>query len=135
MNKKIKTMLAVALAVMMMSMTVCAEEANVNARFNNVSLASLTINFDKNNTVYCTLNVSGYAHLTGVSGLMKLFDSSGNRVAIWAVSDYDLPVLVENTYQGKYGETYTVTFGGYAYSNNQTAADRLDLSITGTCKD
>lgn len=124
-----------ALAVMMMSMTVCAEETNINARFNNVSTACLSIEFDKSNVVYCTLDVSGYSHLTGVSGLMKLFDSSGNRVAIWAVSDYDLPVLVENTYQGKYGETYTVTFGGYAYSNNQTAADRLDLSVTARCED
>lgn len=133
--KRVRTILATMLAVMMMTVSVCAQEANVNARFNNVAIASLTINFDKKNTVYCTLDVSGYAHLTGVSGMMKLFDSNGNRVAIWPVSDYDLPVLVENTYQGKYGETYTVTFAGYAYSNNQTPADRLELSVSARCED
>ena len=54
---------------------------------------------------------------------------------VWSVSDYDEPFFKEVSYQGEYGETYTATFGGYAYSNNGTPADRLDLSVTGTCKD
>lgn len=133
--KSVRTILAAMLAVMMMTVSVCAQEANINARYNNVSLASLSIEFDKKNVVYGTLSVSGYSHMTGVSGVMKLYDSNGTCLKVWAVSDYDEPYLAENTYQCEYGKTYTITFGGYAYSHNQTPADRLDLSITGTCKD
>lgn len=133
--KKMRTMLAVMLAVMLMTVSVCAQEAEYNARYGNVALASLTINFDKNNMVYGTLCVSGYEHMTGVSGVMKLYDANGTCLKVWSVSDYDEPYLAENTYQCEYGKTYTITFGGYAYSFNQTPADRLDLSVTAKCED
>lgn len=107
----------------------------VQPRFDNVSSASLGISFDTNNVVYVTLNVIPYDHGSGVSGIMKLFNSEGTCIAAWSVSDYVEPIAAEFTHQGEYGETYTATFEGYAYSNNQTAPDRLELSVTGTCRD
>lgn len=135
--KKIKTIVAMVLAMIMMTMPVCAEGMvqNGNARFSNIHSAELSIAFDTNNVIYCTLSVEPFSHGSGVSGLMKLFDSDGNCIEIWSVSDYVKPIMAEFTYQGEYGETYTLTFAGYAYSNNGTAADRLELSTTGTCKD
>lgn len=65
---------------------------------------------------------------------MKLFDSDGICIEIWFVSDYVKPILAEFAYQGEYGETYTLTFAGYAYSNNGTVTDRVELSAVGTCK-
>ena len=108
---------------------------SVQPRFNNIGSAALTIGFDTNNVVYCGLVVDTFNHGSGVSGIMKLFDSSGNCLAVWSVSDYERPIMVENTYQGVYGETYTCTFFGYAYSNNQTPPDELDMSVTDTCVD
>ena len=134
-----RTVIAVLLAMSLSSMPICAAESvatyGLQPRFNNISSAQLTIGFDTNNVVYCTLFVDPYNHGSGVSGLMKLFDSSGTCLEIWSVSDYDSPFIAENTYQGVYGETYTLTFAGYAYSNNQTAPDRLDMSVTDTCID
>ena len=134
--RKVKTIVAMVLAMIMMAMPVCAEGAvqNGNARFGNIAYAELTLDFDSNDVVYCGLIVDPYSHGSGVSGLMKLFDSDGTCLEIWSVSDYVKPIGVEHTYQGVEGETYTVTFGGYAYSNNGTPADRLDLSVTGTCR-
>ena len=131
---KFKTIVAVVLAMVMMTMPVCAEEA-ITPYFSNISRASLTIAFDTSNVVYCTLSVTPFSHGSGVSGLMKLFNSDGTCLEIWSVSDYEKPIAAENTYQGVYGETYTVTFEGYAYSNNGTAPDRLEISTTGTCVD
>ena len=102
-------------------------------RFNNISEAALFIDFDSNYTVYIGLSVTAYSHGSGVSGLVKLFDSEGTCLAIWPVSDYEKPISQEFTYPGVLGETYTATFAGYAYSNNGTAADRLELEITATC--
>ena len=131
-----KSILATLLAMLVLCMPVCAAgELEIQPYFNNVSSAQLTIGFDMNNVVYCNLSLTPYAHGSGVSGMMKLFDSTGSCIALWAVSDYDSPFIVEHTYQGEYGETYTVTFEGYAYSNNQTAPDRLELSVTATCED
>lgn len=131
---KIKTLVALMLSISMMTISVCAEGV-ITPYFNNVSRASVSIGFDTNNVVYCGLSLAPYSHCTGVSGLMRLYDSDDNCLKIWSVSDYESPFLVENTYQGVYGETYTVTFTGYAYSNNGTAADRLELSVEGTCVD
>lgn len=132
--RKMKTMLAALLAMIMMTIPVCAEEA-ISPYFNNVSMASVGISFDMNNVVYCTLSIAPYSHCSGVSGLMRLYDSDGVCLEIWSVSDYERPIGVENTYQGVYGEEYTVTFTGYAYSNNGTVADRLELSVTDVCED
>lgn len=136
----LKTVIAVLLAMSMTLVPVCAAEqvvttSGVQPRANNISAATLTIGFDMNNVVYCGLSVVPYDHGSGVSGIMKLFNSSGTCLAVWSVSDYVRPIMAENTYQGVYGETYTCTFFGYAYSNNQTAPDELDLSVTARCED
>ena len=108
---------------------------NMQPRYNNIGSVALTIGFDTNNVVYCGLVSDMFNHGSGISGIMKLFDSNGTCLAVWSVSDYERPIGVEHTYQGVYGETYTCTFFGYAYSNNQTPPDELELSITGTCVD
>ena len=131
---KIKTLVALILSISMMTISVCAEGV-ITPYFNNVSRASVSIGFDTNNVVYCGLSLAPYSHCTGVSGLMRLYDSDDNCLKIWSVSDYESPFLVENTYQGVYGEEYTVTFTGYAYSNNGTAADRLELAVSAVCED
>ena len=135
-----KTIFAMMLVMTMTVLPVCAAGQAVTANsiqpyFNNIGSAALTIGFDTNNVVYCGLVVDPFNHGSGVSGIMKLFDSSGTCLAVWSVSDYERPIGVENTYQGVYGETYTCTFFGYAYSNNQTPPDELDMSVTDTCID
>lgn len=135
-KKLMKTIIALVMVLAMTSMPICAaDELAIQPYYNNISSVQLSIGFDTNNMVYCNLIVDPYSHGSGVSGVMKLYDSSNTCLAVWSVSDYVRPIGVENTYQGIYGETYTVTFEGYAYSNNQTAADRLELSVTDTCVD
>lgn len=135
-----RTLLAMVLALVMMSSPVYASGnlrstySSISPRFNNIINATLSIGFDMDNVVYCSIDVNPYSHGSGISGLMKLFDSNGTCLAVWSVSDYERPIGAEFSYQGEYGETYTATFAGYAYSNNQTAPDRLELSITDTCK-
>ena len=129
MKKRILKVLAVALAMMLFTIPVSA----ATPRFNNINNASLFMAFDSNYTIYVGLSVATYSHGSGVSGLVKLFDSEGTCLAIWSVSDYEKPIGAEFTYQGVRGETYTATFAGYAYSNNGTAADRLELEYTATC--
>ena len=129
MKKRILKVLTVALVMVMFTIPVSA----ATPRFNNVSVASLLMDFDRDYTVYVGLNVAAYTHGSGVSGLVKLFDSEGTCLAIWSVSDYEKPISQEFTYPGVKGETYTATFAGYAYSNNGTAADRLELEYTATC--
>lgn len=108
---------------------------NIQPRYNNIGSVALTIGFDTNNVVYCGLVSDMFNHGSGISGIMKLFDSSGTCLAVWSISDYERPIMAENTYQGVYGETYTCTFAGYAYSNNHTPPDELELSVSGTCVD
>ena len=129
MKKRILKVLTVVLMMVMFTVPVSA----VTPRFNNISTASLLMDFDTNYTVYVGLDISAYSHGSGVSGLVKLFDSEGTCLAIWSVSDYEKPIGAEFTYPGVRGETYTATFAGYAYSNNGTAADRLELEISAVC--
>ena len=129
MKKRMFKVLAVVLAMILFTIPVSA----ATPRFNNINNATLIIDFDSNYTVYVGLSVATYSHGSGVSGLVKLFDSEGTCLAIWSVSDYEKPIGAEFTYPGVRGETYTATFAGYAYSNNGTAADRLELEITATC--
>lgn len=103
--------------------------------FNNIGTATLTIGFDMNNMVYCCFIISPYDRCSGFSGVMKLYDSSGTRLKSWAIVDYERPYAIENTYQGVYGETYTVTFEGYAYNNAGGMYDELHLQVTGHCID
>ena len=129
MKKRIVKVLVVVLAMIFFTIPVSA----ATPRFNNINNAALLIDFDSDYTVYVGLSVAAYSHGSGVSGLVKLFDSEGTCLAIWPVSDYEKPLSAEFTYPGVRGETYTATFAGYAYSNNGTAADRLELEITATC--
>ena len=129
MKKRILKLLTVVLVLVMFTIPISA----ATPRFNNIGEATLIIAFDANYTVYVGLSVAAYSHGSGVSGLVKLFDSEGTCLAIWPVSDYEKPLGTEFTYPGVRGETYTATFAGYAYSNNGTAADRLELEITATC--
>ena len=129
MKKRILKLLTVVLVMVMFTIPISA----ATPRFNNIGEATLIIDFDSDYTVYIGLSVAAYSHGSGVSGLVKLFDSEGTCLAIWPVSDYEKPLSAEFTYPGVLGETYTATFAGYAYSNNGTAADRLELEITATC--
>ena len=129
MKKRILKVLTLVLVMVMFTIPVSA----ATPRFNNVSNAALFMDFDSNYTVYVGLSVATYTHGSGVSGLVKLFDSEGTCLAIWPVSDYEKPIGAEFTYPGVKGETYTATFAGHAYSNNGTASDRLELEYTATC--
>ena len=129
MKKRILKLLTVIMVMVMFTIPVSA----ATPRFNNINNASLFMAFDSNYTVYVGLSVAAYSHGSGVSGLVKLFDSEGTCLAIWPVSDYEKPLGAEFTYPGVRGETYTATFAGYAYSNNGTPADRLELEYTATC--
>ena len=137
-SKLLKTIISLFMIMSMMVVPVSAARGDdmvIQPYYSNVSSAQISIAFDTNNVVYCNLSLTPYSHGSGVSGIMKLFDSTGSCIAIWSISDYERPLVVEHTYQGVYGETYTVTFEGYAYSNNQTAPDRLELSVTARCED
>ncbi len=135
-----RTLLIMLLAFQVMILPVCAADNNISVCssatpwFNNVINASLSIGFDMDNVVYCSIGVNPYPHGSGISGIMKLYDSSNTCLAVWSVSDYEGLFFQEFSYQGVYGETYTATFEGYAYSNNGTAPDRLEISVTDTCK-
>ena len=129
MKKRVFKVLAVVLTMVMFTIPVSA----ATPRFNNIGEAALFMDFDRNYTVYVGLSIATYGHGSGVSGLVKLFDSEGTCLQIWSVSDYEKPIGAEFTYPGVKGETYTATFAGYAYSNNGTPADRLELEITETC--
>ena len=132
-----RTVLATVLALVITTVPIFASGDNtvnvISPRYNNIGGYSFGIDFDENNVVTVSLSLSTYSHCSGVSGLVKLFDSSGTCLTAWSVSDYEKPISFSATYQGVRGETYTATFGGYAYSNNGTAPDRLDLTYTDTC--
>ena len=139
-NKVLSKAITLFLIVAMTVLPVCAggDGANstaVQPRYSNIGSATLSLEFDMSNVAHCGISVTPLPHGSGVSGLMKIFDSDGVCLEIWSVSDYVRPIMQEFTYQCEYGETYTVTFAGYAYSNNGTAADRLELSVTATCED
>lgn len=138
--KFIKNQLVIMLVLVIMSFPICAAnnsisvENSISPRFNNIINASLSISFSQSNVVSCSIGVNPNSNGTGISGIMKLFDSDGICLAVWSVSDYEGIIFQEFSYQGVYGETYTATFEGYAYGINGTQPDRLELSITDTCK-
>ena len=138
-NKLTRKVITLVIIISMFMLPVCAAGSDasvvVQPRYGNVCSAVITLGFDMNNVGYCCISVSPYAHGTGISGLMRLYDDEGNCLAIWSVSDYERPFMQEFTYQCTYGETYVASFTGYAYSNNGTAADRLELAVENTCVD
>ena len=122
----------------MMQIPVYAANVNdsiVQPCYNHTQNALLVISFDKNNVVYCSLSVDLYSTGTGTSGVMKLYDSNGAILKQWPISDYESPIISEFTYQGTYGERYTLTYSGYVYGTGMIAPDRIELSITDTCVD
>lgn len=134
----LKVVTVVVLVLSIMIVPVCAADANdssIQPYYTHTQLIRLSIGFDTNNVVYCSLIANLYSTGTGTSGLMKLFDSSATLLQTWSVSDYEEPIGVEHTYQGTYGETYTLTYGGYVYGNNMTVPDRIDLSVSDRCVD
>ena len=84
MKKRILKVLTIVLVMVMFTIPVSA----ATPRFNNIGDAALIIAFDSDYTVYIGLTVATYSHGSGVSGLVKLFDSEGTCLAIWSVSDY-----------------------------------------------
>lgn len=138
MQKKItKIVVAIILAMNLTTLPVLAANEAVicaEARFNNISAATLTMGFDMNNVGYFGIYVTPYSKCTGFDGMMRLFDSDGNQLKSWSVYDHVEPYSVEYTWQCEYGKTYTVTFQGYAYGTN-SMFDEINLSNTGTCKD
>lgn len=135
---KCKAFVAVILAMVMSVLPVCAADdiasRAVDPRFQHAATVDLIISFDTSNVVHGTLLVVPYDSAAGVSGTMKLYDASGNTLAVWPVSDYSSPFAVENVYQGQHGATYTLYFKGYVYGRNNTAADPIELQVTGTCR-
>lgn len=102
-------------------------------RFNNIGSAVLTMGFDSNYVGYFSISLAPYAHCTGMSGALNLYDENGNILAGWAITDYESPYGVERTYQCEKGKTYTVTFQGYAYGEG-TMFDDILLSVTDVCE-
>lgn len=134
----VKTVVAIILAMCMMQVPLYAANVDnsiVQPCYNHTQNALLMISFDKNNVVYCALAVDLYSTGTGTSGIMTLYDSNGAVLQRWPISDYESPIAVEHTYQGEYGERYTVTYSGYVYGTGMIAPDWVELSITDTCVD
>ena len=132
-----KVTCALLLALNLMTLSVCAA-SNVatcaEPRWNNIATAALTMGYNMSNVGYFGISVSPYANCTGFDGMMRLFDSDGNQLKSWSISDFEEPYMQERTWQCEYGKTYTVTFQGYAYGTN-SMYDEINLSNTGTCKD
>lgn len=102
---------------------------------NYISTASVSIAFDSNYKAYCSLVVTGKDGISGVSGLMKLFEgdsTDGTCLEVWSVSDYVQPIGAEFTYQCEQGKTYTVQFVGYCYGKTGLTPDRMDMTSTAT---
>ena len=132
-----KALVAVVLAMVMSVLPVCAADATARAidpRFQHAASVELLIGFDTNNVMHGTIIVNPYDSAAGLSGTMKLYDANGTTLAVWPVSDYSQPFAVENVHQCQYGQTYTLYFKGYVYGRNNTAADPVELQVSGTCR-
>jgi len=137
-RKVIKTIMAITLALSMFVVPVCASDAEgyiVQPRYDHTESATLSIGFDKNNVIYCSLTVETYSTGRGTSGIMTLYDSNGAILQQWPISDYEQPISADFTYQGTYGERYTLTYSGYVYGTGLVMPDQIELSITDTCVD
>ena len=140
MKKKIFSLfLVVMLAMSGMMMPVCAgqiKSVNVDLkspRYNNISSVTLSLGFDANDVANCSIVVTPFPNCSGISGMMRLLDPNGNAVGSWAVTDYESPYIVERTCQCQAGKEYTLTFQGYAYSNDGTIFDDMVLEVKNTC--
>ncbi len=109
-NKKhLKLLITMVLVLSMTLLPVCAADkmlstySNISPRFNNISGAYITIGFRMNDMIYCSVDVDPYTNCSGISGIMKLFDSNGNCLEVWSVSDYERPIFHEFSFQGVFG--------------------------------
>ena len=138
MRKKLyKILLAFVVVMNIMVVPISASNdivRSAQARYNNIFAAELTLAFDKNNIAYCNISLMPYSNCTGLEGYMRLLDSNGRHVASWNLYDYTDPYMIEKTAQVQYGQTYTLTFQGYAYGTGQLFDD-IVLSVTATCID
>ena len=136
-NRILRAAVAIILAMNISIAPVFASDdivvASVEPRLNNISTATLSLGFDRNNVAYCEIGLSPYSHCYGFDGIMRLFDENGNQLKSWAIYDHEEPYGVEHTWQCEEGKTYTVTFQGYAYGNG-TMFDEINLSVTDTCE-
>ena len=144
-KKKVKRAAgAMLLALNMAVLPVCAENAStqiltgkidsMQARWNNIGAANLTIGFDKDDMGYFGISVTPYWDVfTGFEGQMVLYDENGGHLKSWTISDFERPYDQERTYQCEEGKTYTVRFQGYAYGNG-TMFDEIDLSVSDKCE-
>lgn len=135
-KKLYKVIIAIILAMNIAVLPVYAMDSAttyIEPRYNNIFSAALTLGFDSNNVAYCTFSLTPYANCTGCDGMMRLFDSSGTQLKSWSISDYTEPYKVEKTWQCEYGETYTLTFQGYAYGSG-TTYDDIELSVSDKCE-
>ena len=105
----------------------------ISPRFGNISEVTLSLAFDSNNIAHCNINVIPFPNCSGISGMTRLLDSSGNVVGSWAVTDYESPYSVTRTAQCQAGKEYRLTFQGYAYSNDGTIFDDLVMETRNTC--
>lgn len=105
----------------------------MSPRYNNISEVLLSLVFDANNTAYCEIYVQPFPNCSGISGMMRLLDSSGNVVGSWAVTDYVSPYSITRTAQCQAGKEYRLTFQGYAYSNDGTIFDDIVMEVRNTC--
>jgi hypothetical protein len=134
-----KLFLLSVLILNVMVMPICAENTKSvtvdlkSPRYNNISNASLYLGYDDNNIARCSIVVTPYTNCSGISGLMRLVDSNGNMVGSWAITDYESPYSVTRNCQCQAGKEYTLTFQGYAYSNDGTIFDDIELEIKNTC--
>ncbi len=103
----------------------------MSPRYNNISEVTLGLSFDSNNIAYCDIGVIPFQNCSGISGMMRLLDSNGNAVGSWAVTDYESPYSVTRTCQCQAGKEYTLTFQGYAYSNDGTIFDDIVIEVSG----
>ncbi len=134
-RKILKALLVTMIAFNVMILPISAANkstTNVAPCWNNINASTLIIGFDENYIGYLNFSLVPYGHCTGFSGAMKLYDSAGNMLKSWAITDQESPYGVEKTYQCQYGETYTLTFDGYAYGTN-SMYDEIHMSVTDTC--
>ena len=135
-KRMIKALAAAILVINMMVIPLAAANeavACVEPRYNNIFSATLTMGFDENNVGYFGISSIPYSNCTGFDGIMRLFDSDGNQLKSWSISDFEEPYSAERTWQCEYGKTYTVTFQGYAYGTN-SMYDEINLSVSDKCE-
>ena len=95
-NKVLSKAITLFLIIAMTVLPVCAggdgaSFTAVQPRYSNIGSATLSLEFDMNNVAHCGISVAPLPHGSGVSGLMKIFDSDGVCLEIWSAA---VPLLL-----------------------------------------